>query len=796
MIVSIVLIIIAIIAYFLYENLTSTKFKKATILQKNGIYQKAQGIYLKIAKKHPLAITNYARCFYEQGEASLYKKEKLKAISFFNKVVDSENLLEINSDRNSFNKILSKSYFSIAQIQFSNIQKAISHEAIVLYNKNLEYINKSGFEELEDFKKLIIQHKSIIANIYYHLGLEDEKKLKIIDAKELYTNAKELYVNDYDELYYNSLVRIEICKLKINENTSDKVNFIKMAKKEFQIDYYYRYAIWLIKKHNYFEAEKIIARELDNRRADVKRLSNICCSLKIKFANNKIKEINDRITEINDGVLSTEETLKFYESISVKVKELSAIIPEITVELENIRPSIFNRLLLNMIENEQYYKIIKLILKYPDFYSSPPLLKNLSNACLNYVKNNKLAENNFKIIIALFLTSTFSDSVLLYSIEETIWDDEYTFTLLDSIGSSYQIHSSLPENVNYDMVSDSNISIGDSQRYLISQFENILNEQDISDEFAQEIYEFYTEEKYVIERIIELIPNEIFFTTPYFAKYYYSLNNIILSELENVYVETDDEEALQIGLLYNFNDNHKNIKLYSKVKEISNNIISNISNLNLSSFKKQIDQSNLELLRKFSTINDAFETELEDSLTEASKANPEDETLLDIMYHSIRIMKSKDNIKYMYSHYASNLCICKINSEKMTHFHGLKIMEGAYYALPNDTRICANIISLIRMNLMDILNNNTQYFFEIISTLDRIKKRMSITFINNSGEFIETRNSIIKQLPLDVRNALSSGFNLNEYGRKLKMVIEYLDILSGLSTEENSIASFTRRWNL
>jgi len=180
-------------------------------------------------------------------------------------------------------------------------------------------------------------------------------------------------------------------------------------------------------------------------------------------------------------------------------------------------------------------------------------MKNLGNASFNFLKNNDITTKNYKTIISLFLTSAYSDKVMLSSLEETIWDDEYTFSLIEAVGSNYELHSEIPENVNYDEITDSNISIGEAQKYLISEFENLLNKKVTKYELHNEVFKFYQDEKQSLENVIQIIPNDIVFATPYFAKRF-NISNQIIDELEHDFSEYKNEESLKAGIPY-LNDN-------------------------------------------------------------------------------------------------------------------------------------------------------------------------------------------------------------------------------------------------
>jgi hypothetical protein len=790
----IIIAVLGVIGYLIYVNQPSTKFTKASKLLNQNRLVEAQIIFNQIILKHPLAVTKYSECFFLQGKV-LQKKNKTKeAVNYYNKAIESKSLLNSKSDKKSYSNIASKAYFEIATLQFDDIPKNNLVDTISSYKTNIAYIKQSGFNNLQNFNSLIEKHNLRIADIYYELGLKNEREQNIINAKNNYSNTiNTLKTFAKNQTYHNAITRTEICKLKFNENVDlENFNNINKSSKAFQIDFYYRYSTYLIKHNNFSDAEKVIDKRLNNESSEIQSLKEICLNEKIKSAVSEITNINFQIKNLYTTSTPVEDILLLYTTISEKAKDLNKIIPDVQKELESLKPSLFNRILQSYTEQKEFGKIINFIKGYPEFYKSPILLKNIGNSCVNYLRKNTLKEENYKLFIAMFLTSAYSDNVMLYSLEETLWDDEYTFSLVDSVGSSYEIHSQLPANVNYDEISETTISIGESQRFLISQFESLLNGQDMDSSLSEKINDFYDSEKKAIESIVSIIPNEIFFSTPYFA-YKFKIEKEILSELEYDYNQYGNEDALSIGVLYNTNNSSSTISEFSLAKEILNNILSSIKTVNKSSFEKYTTKKNIAILKKYSSIFDDVEIKMAEVIDTVSKNDSENENLLNLMQSVIKISPTKDKLKYQFANYASNLCVSKINAGKMTNYKGLQIMNNSYKLLPNDARVCTNIIALIRMNILDILNDRSNNSSAIYSILDDIKNNISNSFKHNAGELIKTRNEILSQLPAEARTSIISGINLNSQGRQLKKGLDYLGKLGGASTVNDPLAALRER---
>jgi hypothetical protein len=123
-------------------------------------------------------------------------------------------------------------------------------------------------------------------------------------------------------------------------------------------------------------------------------------------------------------------------------------------------------------------------------------------------------------------------------------------------------------------------------------------------------------------------------------------------------------------------------------------------------------------------------------------------------------------------------------------------MSYAYKLLPNDARVCTNIITLIRMNILDILNDKSNNSNTIYSILDDIKNNRSNSFKHNAGELVKARKEILSQLPPEARTSIISGINLNSQGRQLKKGLDYLGKLGGASTVNDPLATLREQLGL
>jgi len=779
----IIIVIIGIVWLLVYLNKADTKFKHAIRLIEKKRLDKAQEVLFNLTSKHPLAVTKYAECFFIKAQELKNKRKISDAIYLYNKVLDSKKLLTSLSERTSFNSIAEIAFYEISKFQFDSISaNANSQERIKALKNNLDFIQNSEFNKSNQIPKLVEKHNEIIRELYFELGKKEEKIGNLIQAQNNYSNALTYCANKNDGQYFNIFGRIELCKIKLNESIALKnIKQIDKADTNIRNDFYFRYSCFLSKGGKFEDAEKTINSKLNTKNPDVKKLCELIRNERIKSITNEITNINNQIKKIYNNTASIDLLVSLYDSVTVKGNELNKFVPGVLNDLEKLKPSLLNRILHYYNENNEYGKAINAIIKFPEFYNSPLLMKNLGNTSFNFIKNNSITVKNYKDIISYFLTSAYSDKVMLSSLARTIWDDEYTFSLIEAVGSNYRFHSEIPENVNYDEITESNISIGEAQKYLISEFENLLNEKVTDYKFHNKVFKFYQDEKQAIENIIQIIPNDIVLVTPYFANRF-NISNHIIDELGHHFTEYKNEESLKAGIPYLNGNRGSQINDYFEAKKAIDVLIDSINQVDISKFNDFITARKKKLIYKFDTLVESMESRVIDSLNAISKKKSSNETVLDLMKKSLDILPNNDRLKYLYSSFAANLCVTKINSDKMTIYKGLQIMNSAYKISPNDSRVCKNIITLIRMNILAILNDRNTNISGIYSILDDIKANKSITFKNNAYELLKARKEILNSLPFSARKAITSGANLNSNGRQLKKGLDYFTQLGGNSS--------------
>jgi len=779
----IVFVALGILGFVFYESLPNPKFKKAIRLFNDGKFAEASEILVSIFEKHPDAPARLAECKLKQGQHSKLLNE-VEALKYFNEAIEIKMRLSAKASKSNYELIEALAYYEIAQLKFKNSLISNSDENKIKELKDsLKFIDQATKTGINiEFNILSKSHFSELAGIYFEYGFKSEKNKKYETAIDQYSRTIEFASKSAESnVFYDSITRKGISKLKNNEHVELGIlDEVVHAKDEYKKDFLFRLSKTLLKNNEYLDAEKIIIKHLNFSSPDVEKLKELIKAKKINDAAKKVDDINYQVDQLYEKSFPITEVKSLYEKLDLRIDEIKLVIPAITEKLVQLKPGLFNRLLAYYFDNEQYEKSISLIQEYPLFYESPELLKNLGISCYRLTAQGGLTERNYKQIISCWLTALFCDKVILKSMEETSWDDEYTFTLIDAIGSRYKQYSNLPPNVNYSSISDSNISIGATQNELLQQFELLLHQQISKESLLKTVIDFYENERDAIKKIVTIINKDILFASPYFANQF-GINVPVIKELEADYKEYSNEEVLEAGLAYLIENSSSHIYKYASAKEVLTKVQKAIENENMRDLEAVITNSNKSLIEEYDSINSVFEDLVYNSFALKIEEDDENEDLIPMMEECIRFTDNKAKLKFQYSSYIADLCISKVNSDVMSNFKALSLMKKAYINSPGNVRICKNVSTLIRYNLTDFLNDKCTNEKEMLAIIDFIGKNRSKTFIANSDELkreLKTIDDALKKNGSSNEIILKKHFmDLSQKGVKIVTMIKTLNQL-------------------
>jgi hypothetical protein len=742
----VLLVIMGVIVYFWYQSTPTAQFMKAvSLLNKQRIIE-AVPIFENLYERHPDAPFKLAECKMKQGLEYL-SYDKAIAKNFFGQVIEIKKHTPVKTQKKSFDRMETLAYLEIAKIDFDLLTpESSAQKKLYKIHENLQFIDNApqkGFEN--DFSNISQKYIRELAGLYYLLGKNCEKDSLLIDAIPFYSKVINLS-NIPLLMKANATARMGICKLK-NKETVEKSLFdeIKDASEDIKRDFYFRYAKKLIEEKNFAEAEYIIQQELNIDSPVIEKLKEIINATEIEEIRPRIDKINRALDSLYENTFTMEDLKTFYDNLDTEIATIKIIIPSITEKLDQMKPSLFNRLLTNYIEEKKFANAINIIQKYPSFWENPELLKNLGICCYGFASQGNLAENNYKIIISYFLTAVYSDKAMIKSLEQISREDNYTYTLIESIGSTKKHQEKLPPHINYNEVSETNISIGATQKELLEQFESLLSQKINNPDLINTAQTFFSSEKEAIGQLIKVVNKDVLCASPYFAKIF-DISKSLTSLLTEIYENDKNEDALEAGIPYITDDSNSDIKSYALVQELIYKAVRAIQNEDLTELKSLNSGGKSALVTQYAQIAAKTEDLLFKSIASKINNNYENDRLIPLMEETICFSSKNEKLRKQYSIYIANYCINKINAGAIDNLKALSLMKSAYTYSTDNVQICRNFITIIKFNLIDILNNKTQNTAEIYRLMDEIYANRSITFMQESNELKNVRNNILNEL--------------------------------------------------
>ena len=738
---------IGIVILVIHNSRPITKLKKACKQYESKNIYAAFELLEDIFSKHSDAPGKLAELKFSYG-LELYSGNKKNSRKYFNQVLSIRKRLPPNANVVLYELSEAKARLQVAKIQLEEIRsEKLLDKRERSIKSNIQYIKESIKREVkEDFSKLLTLNIFEFAKLKYAQGENLEREGDLIEAIKYYTEAIKYGGRAKNQSYINnSKARIQICQLKLNLKVDEKaIKNLSHVEKRIKNDFYYRYSIYLLEKKDYKKAEKILFKRLNLESKSISALKEIIEHSKKREAILKINSINESLDNLFEKSFPFQEVKDLYGYINNFIPELEIIIPELAVKIKKLQPSLFNRILKHYLNDNKLNKAINLIQKFPSFWNIPELLKNLGVCCFGFINQGNLTEKNYQVIISNWLTSIFSDNVLLNSLEFTSWDDKYTFTLMESIGSHYSFHKSLPDNVNYKSVSNNNISIGSTQIELLNQFESVLQRNLQESSLLKKVKDFYTQEKSAVENIVKIIDTDILLASPYFAKAH-NINKDILEKLNKNFIETNNDDVLAFGMPYLIEMDKSEVGKYSKIFNNINLAEKALIARDLSSLKRISKTKIRKKAYDYKSLSTSIESRFLNILLPMLEKDPLNERMILFMEEAIRISPLIGKLKYQYSNYVANLCVSKVNNDEIIHYRALSLMKNAYLLSTDNPRICRNVVSLIRLNLLDVLHDATTVEDEIYKILDKIHPKRSATFIRESNELANLRSEILDQ---------------------------------------------------
>ena len=488
-----------------------------------------------------------------------------------------------------------------------------------------------------------------------------------------------------------SELRKLICLLKSNEiNLSDettikeKLETVK-AHEDIKEDLAYRYAYYLLSQTRPEEAEQIIKAYLPNE----KELFDFCQSIFVKRAELDLGEFNEKVGLLKDKKMSSKEAEAFLSEIDAYKDKISVRLSDTANKFDGYKEKIRTYILGALFDEEKYREVYDWLRKTsPNFISGDDnAFRNIAIAALRMIESGSVQGEEVKRAISIFVTAVFSDRLFVKSLDYTEWDDEYSFTLKDSLGDAD--FESLPDNVNYEEpIENQVVSIKDVQNSLLNRLEVALREHYPSMEA------FFQSEKSALESLVELnLDQKCDLVAPYLSRDFKQSRNAIENsfavDLSKDY--GNHEQIYELGVKYGLTSGE-----YTRYAIAKGNLDACINALDILDANPLITAfANIDSIREFDKLFSELKSKVTNTISKAVKDEMEYRKFLDVFYNVCQRMKDS-NISFMCTHYVNGQVVRRLNAKSMELRVGADYLYKLYQLSPSNVQVKENLEGVLQ----------------------------------------------------------------------------------------------------
>lgn len=649
----------------------------------------------------------------------------------------------------------------------------------------------------EDLEKIVV---SELAKTYLSKGKESEKAAEYKTATNDYKTSLNLAYNIEAE------ARLYICELKLDKHLSKekRKNISKIIDNynpdEIYIqDLAYRYCLYLLKAFEIDEAESINFNVLAN---DID-IMNLCNDYRIRKQEQTLVEINDKIDAMSKGHLSAKDALIFGQNIGKLLNNVNLLLKVTKKQSDELKQYIRCYAIKKFYEEGNYVEA-EAGLKVQDsqYLSDPIELRNIAIMCLMAAEAKQLTEKNYREFLAIWATAIYQQDLFVKSLDYTLWDDPYTFTLDEALG--HLENDDLPDNVSYDSADKDNVvSIKEVQKALITRMEVALNDM-------PDYQKFFTEQIDAMDKLSEQnLDEQCVIVAPYLTSlsenYKQSIHHALKIEAEGEYGNWED--IVEIGTLYGlsigvFGD-------YKKAEKYNDEAISSIRS------RRQINtkftSTRINAIKPFSKLFSTLIAAVSTCLSEDINNNIDYKRVLSNYSGICKLMES-DNLNFTFSNYINQSIVSDLNDKSLSLANGAETLIGIYQFCKSNPHLKRNLCNIVEalihnyitdgttenLNALDIILTNTRDFDNnIVSALtggsEAPEDLMLLVFAQNESRFDSLKRKIGGK-----SSKISNQFN--ETSRKIseaKVTIELNKIAEKISDGTISKSdAFDRIYNL
>lgn len=605
---------------------------------------------------------------------------------------------------------LPASYYALWISYTSNIinssQSKEYEDAVKYLKSSITFIKKNFIgDDYSSTTKIINQQ---LANVYKGNAIALEHQCQYEDAIDSYNQLRA--IADIRTKAW-AIVRITICHLKgddgISKEQIDKaLSYVGFAAEKRDIAY--RFAICLLKEDRIDEACSYVNKYL----ASDKDLQDTIVSIRKEKALKTLSELNERLNTIVNKTSTSEDATSLLEDIDSYDNKISPWLDGVHTKLLKTKSDIKHYIEYRYYKENKFDKLFYTL--YAEnrnkWYNNNIMLRNLAICCLGMSEYDQIKTDNYELIIALWLTAVYTDSLFVDSLEHTSWDDDFQFTLYGSLGESTEdSYSCLPDNVNFLMPSGGDdVSILEVQQALLGKFEKTLSI------YSQDIQDYYESQKDKMDELASLhLLNACRIIAPYFSIHSSKIRSDVKKSLDEEYAYSNDENVLKVGVAYDILDGYYG--QYKKSTDIVQDCIEACKSSSSFTINKTFTVTSINQARNFPSLYKSLIVEIQNQLTADIKSC--DYKTVMAKYASICKVMNDNTINYILGNFVNQGIVSALNANTLELSVGASQLLEAYKIVPSFAHIKSNLESVTESLVASYLAEGNQKDLDVVKSI-------------------------------------------------------------------------------
>ena len=603
-------------------------------------------------------------------------------------------------------------------------------------------------------------------------GREKEEEGLFAEAQEDYTGANACH-EDMDALGRAAICAIKRTDLDI-ETVRESVNKVREnVSAPIWKDLQYRYVLLLLKNGLLSDAG-LIAERIRNA-----KLIALCESLKLQQCRADIESVNKDLELMTAGKMSLEQARGFRESLDARMAKILEYYPEYSGRKERYKDAAANAVIAAAFKEGKYVIAFEMLgKKHPDLLKNDNTFRNLAVAALGIMEDGGLTAKNYKAVIAIWLTAVYCDRLIVKSLDYTSWDDPYTFTLCDALSETWD-YPDLPDNINTNDKSETNIGIGAVQRSLLERSDAVLSKGN------KDYYDFYRKEIEAMDAMAAFHLDNII-SEDVISPYLYTIMPV--AYWNNLRAKLDDSEAaLRVGVMYGITSGR--FGEYSEASGSYNDCMKALSDLSLVGSHFTITKINT--IRKFPNLFDQLVQKAGGSLDSLVNGGKTYSELMGPFGTICSCLQDKE-LSVRFLDFVLNGVIDDVKSNTISQETALPFLSAAYNVYKHHARLNENLGIVVGNLVFNYIQSGGQNTYNALTGFMKKQRAFDDRVIDavkdyeyDSQEESSRGEQILAQL-----SSLAPGKSLKISQAKdnINVMMTIAKVVSGAKAKTNNLA--------